>query len=421
MIFNFGYFEINSDGKKVYKFLKYSTGITINPDHWQIKKQRIKSTIDEPNWSEYNTTLDKLEYLVKKVYGDFINEGINPNIDQIKDKLVKLDPKRKNTDDNTPKNLFNFLSWYVKKDNITYMPNGGNPVIINDRTLQKYKSTVTLLEDYANDKRRGKLNFEDLNEKFYIDFVEYCRKTKNHKENTIGKHVQTLKTLLKAATKEGVNNNSDYKDFKVSDEAVEKIYLTETDLLKIYRKDLTGHPGLDKVRDLFLIGCYTALRFSDYSNIKKENLYTTDKGEFLKIKTQKTGETVVIPIHSIVRAICEKYEWDLPKAISNQKTNDYIKDIGEKANIKEIISITSVKGGVKITKNFFKYELISSHTARRSAATNMYKAGIPTISIKKITGHKSEASFLRYINITGEENAEILMNSDFFKGKLAIL
>jgi integrase len=128
----------------------------------------------------------------------------------------------------------------------------------------------------------------------------------------------------------------------------------------------------------------------------------------------KTGEIVVIPLHWIVTAILQKYNYDLPRSISNQKMNDYLKEIGEKAGIDESVSITKFEGGIKVARTSNKYKLISTHTARRSGATNMYLAGIPAISIMKITGHKTEQAFMRYIQMTQEDNANKLIDHPFF-------
>ena len=172
---------------------------------------------------------------------------------------------------------------------------------------------------------------------------------------------------------------------------------------------------LDKVRDLFLIGCNTALRYSDYTNIKKGNIYTNDEGsEMLKITAYKGGETLDVPANYMVKHILSKYDYKLPEQISNQKTNDYLKELGELAGINREIIDTKRIGGKQETKTNLKYELISTHTARRTGATLMYLAGIPALSIMKITGHKTERSFLGYIRITSEENATLISKNKFF-------
>jgi integrase len=163
---------------------------------------------------------------------------------------------------------------------------------------------------------------------------------------------------------------------------------------------------------LFIIGCYTGLRFSDLSQLRKENIIKG--GHMAKISTIKTGEMVMIPLKGIVKTILNKYEGIVPEALSNQKMNEYLKEVGELAKLNESILITSTKGGKRSTETFKKFELITTHTARRSFASNAYLSGVPTISIMKITGHRTEKSFLKYIKISQEDNANKLIAHPFF-------
>ena len=303
-----------------------------------------------------------------------------------------------------------------------YVYRQNNPVPINKNTIKKYKSLLTRLKEFAKEKRKNKLNFDDINLDFYNDFLEFLQKEKGNAPNTCGKYIANIKKFLNMATEEGINTKLDFqsKRFAKPTEVTEKIYLTETELRKLYDLDLTDNKRLEPVRDLFLIGCYTALRYSDYTNIKPENIYTTDKGTFINMKTQKTGKNVIIPLHSIVKNILDKYGNKLPRSISNQKTNDYLKELGELAGINEQVSISKNKGGVRVDTNKPKYELITTHTARRSGATNMYLGGIQVQSIMKITGHTTEKAFMSYLRFTEEDNANILLDSNFFNKSMSL-
>ena len=139
------------------------------------------------------------------------------------------------------------------------------------------------------------------------------------------------------------------------------------------------------------------------------------EGNTIRIRTQKTGELVVIPLHWMIRDILDKYEGALPKPVSNQKMNEYLKEIGELAKINTISNTSITKGGLRVDKASKKFELITVHTARRSFATNMFLAEVQTISIMKITGHKTEKSFMKYIRISQEDNAIKLADHPFFK------
>jgi len=176
---------------------------------------------------------------------------------------------------------------------------------------------------------------------------------------------------------------------------------------KIYNYDFSKNKRLERTRDLFIVGCYTGLRFSDFSQLTSDNI----KSELITVKTQKTGEKVVIPLHWTVKNILAKYSETakgLPRDLSNQRMNDYLKEIGREVKIDEQIHRTQSKDGLKVSKNVSKWELITTHTARRSFATNLYKSGFPSIAIMKITGHRTEKSFMKYIKISLEENANFL-------------
>jgi integrase len=134
----------------------------------------------------------------------------------------------------------------------------------------------------------------------------------------------------------------------------------------------------------------------------------------IKIQTQKTGVIVVIPLHRYVKEIIDKYEGVPPQNISNQKMNGYLKELGQEAKIKDGTLISLTKGGNRQSIVHEKWKLITTHTARRSFASNAYLAGVPAISLMKITGHHTEKSFLKYIKISQEDNANKLINHPFF-------
>jgi integrase len=208
------------------------------------------------------------------------------------------------------------------------------------------------------------------------------------------------------------NKGHRHKKFKKIEETTETIYLTDTELLTLYALDLSNNARLDRVRDLFIIGCYTGLRFSDLSQLTPDKF--TEDGTRLRIKTIKTGEIVVIPLHWTIKEILRKYNGEPPRLISNQKMNEYLKELTELAKINERITITKTKGGLNFDKTFKKWELCTVHTARRSFATNMYLAEVPTISIMKITGHRTERAFMKYIKVSQEQNADKLSKHPYF-------
>jgi len=398
----------------------YSTGESIHPDNWDTDTQRAKTDFPknkalQERMKSINFQLERYLLKITELLGQLKLQKIQPTIEGLKmemDKEFLKTPPPQKTD------LFGFIETFIENVKFT---RGKNSKPIARTTKLKYITTLKLLKDYAKKKRRGKLDFKDINMDFYFDFVDYLQKQKRHTPNTIGKYIKSLKIFLREATEAGFKTDPTFENrkFAAMTEDVDHIYLDESDLEKIWELDLSKNKRLDRVRDLFLIGCHTALRFSDFTNIKPQNIVETTGGRAIKIKTFKTNQAVFIPLHWRVEAILAKYENELPQAISNQKMNDYLKELGQLAGINTPIETNKTKAGTKYSVTNPKYELITTHTARRTAATNMYKAGIPSISIMKITGHKTESVFLKYIGITQEENAVLLMNHDYFtKGRM---
>jgi integrase len=169
---------------------------------------------------------------------------------------------------------------------------------------------------------------------------------------------------------------------------------------------------MEKTRDLFLIGSYPGFRFSDFSTLGKENFGSDD---MIQKRTVKTEQNVVIPVHPVVRSIIGKYGGEIPK-VSYPTFNETLRKVVKAAGIDYSVSYTRTRGGISETVTEPKWKLVGSHTARRSFATNAHLSGVPAISIMKMTGHRTESSFMKYIRITLTENARLLQNHSFFNG-----
>lgn len=244
-----------------------------------------------------------------------------------------------------------FFGWIEKY--ITDCQNG-------DRLIQKtnkrfstssingYLTTLKHLKEFERS-QRAKFTFEAVDLHFYHKLLKYLN-DKNFATNHVGSIVKYLKVFMNNALKDGIHDNRKFEDsgFTKPSETVDNIYLTDNELLTIYKLDLKQLPGLDCVRDLFLIGCHTGLRFSDFSQLKPENFL--GEGRILKVATQKTGKGVFIPLNPIVMAIVNKYGGLLPKSITNQQTNQHLKEIGKLSDLTEQVEVRRTKGGKQQTK-----------------------------------------------------------------------
>jgi integrase len=376
----------------------YSTGESIHPKNWDFEAQRAKISRKNPENTEINAWLGKIDNEIMSICRNLKIEGTVPT-----PAILKRELSSKLNDRPVAQTLS--LCQYIEKFIIDA------ETTKRKSTIKNYKTTYTHLLEYAK-KRKVSLDFENIDIDFNNYFTQYLSKDKGISQNTLAKYIRTLKVFLNSATEEGINKNLLFRSkvFKKPVEDVHHIYLTESDIDKIYNLDLTGNTRLEKVRDLFIIGCTTGLRFSDFSALKPENI----EGEFIKIKTIKTGENVVIPFSKRGKCIFDKYNCNFPSAISNQKMNTYLKELGELAGINETITISSKKAGLKTDITFKKYELITCHSARRSFATNAILAGISANQVMKITGHKNERVFQNYVRFSHEENAIKLKDHKFF-------
>ena len=306
-------------------------------------------------------------------------------------------------------------------------------------TVKSIKASVTLFKLYQKSKKRI-INFDDIDMQFYYDYTAWLKK-KEYSVNTIGKCVKQLKALLATALSEGHHTNIKYQDkkFKGTRVEVDSIYLTKEDLEKITSVDLSKYgAGHDQARDIFMVGVWTAQRVSDYNNISKDDIQSyqmrnivdepdpnnpgktiarivTRDITVINIRQKKTDTKVTVPCSSALKKILEKYNYQLPH-LEDQVINRYIKEIAKDAGLTELVEIKETKGGTPKLVKYPKYDLIHTHTARRTGATLMYLSGMDIYDIMKITGHTSPAMLKKYIKADQLEVVDKIMNKyDYFK------
>jgi integrase len=357
----------------------------IDEKHWNKKKQRLKgSSTDAFNVNSY---LDKIENTARDIHYKFKLEAITPTKQQFKEKL-----SQKLNGVNTSLSFYEFVDEFIKNSKNSKKPS----------TTKEYIYTLEDLKSFEKHNKR-RIDWDTLDMQFYESYMDYQYNVKGNSQNLFGKRIKTIKTFLNDATKKNINKHLMFYGFKVLKKRSDNIYLNEDDLKKIYKLDLSKNKRLERVRDLFIVGCRTGLRFSDLISLRKEDI-TKEGIRFQSDKTEQVLNTVII---EETQEILEKYDYQLPK-ISRTNLNKYIKEIGKLADISEVSHKDTFKSGKAIIKKLKKYERISSHTARRSFATNMYKRKFPSYYIMKITGHKKESDFLDYIKVTNEEAVKII-------------
>ena len=379
--------------------LMYATPLKVEPIFWNEKEGRVKNSKYCTYRDEVNGALNTIEALIKSFIAKAAtsdNEIISK--DSLKNLLdVHFGKKKAKASD-----FHSFFEAFIEQCDSRLSPRRGGQTI-DYKTKREYARTYYYIQEYEK-KRKIRLEFRNIDKMFFNDFVAFLQDL-GLSTNTIWHKTVSIKAVMKAANEQELTDNTKYTSFKNVSEESQAIALSEKELDLLAQFDFSNSPRLERTRDLFLIGCWTGLRFSDFTRIKQENI----KDNMLTIQQQKTNEFVTIPLHPVFITIWNKYNGVLPANISNQKFNDNLKDVCREAGLKERVMKSITKGGKKQTTVYEKWQLVSSHTARRSFATNLYKSGFPSISIMQITGHKTESSFLKYIKVTKEEHAKMLM------------
>jgi integrase len=379
--------------------LVYSTDLAIEPKYWEMDKkkdnfQRAKRVKQFPTYPEFNTRLDFINTISKDTFRKYVNDhNQQPTLKVYRD-LLNLAFNKKAP---IKHDLISFAEAFklLVEARITKK--------VSVHTTQAYGQTIFHLKAFK-EATNTRTEFDNIDEDFYNDFVKYLTNIKKFSPNTIGKHIKHLKIFIREAKSLDSNIVDRTAKFTGMKEDTDSIYLSHDELTELYNLDLTENKRLEKVRDLFILGSYTGLRFSDFSRLTNENILE----DRIKIVSQKTKKPVSIPFHHTVKSIIEKYGCVFPQ-ISNVKMNEYLKELGKLTKLLKVdIHAKKTRGGLEVSKKVKKHDLVTTHTARRSFATNAYLDGVPSLTIMAITGHSTEKSFLRYIKVTPDEHAKIL-------------
>lgn len=325
---------------------------------------------------------------------------------------IELTIARKKKKENHNEVFVNFLKAKIagmEKNSILYK---GKCYARN--SICNYRKILRIWPDFERSIGVEDLKFSEITLEVYSRFMDFCNK-RNYMESTKYQYISLVKAIMNSALEEGMSSSTvqNRKGFVThyGDSIYKKVYLSRKEISDLAGLDLSGKPLLMKVRDVFLVGCYCGQRFSDYSSVCVDEIETIniDGREFKALRKvqKKTGRTVIIPVlDSGLIDIIKRWGGQLPY-ISISTLNSHIKTICRMAGIDGSIVIYTNRGGKKVKEVKQKYELVSSHTARRSYITNLYMEGRLSIGqIRSISGHSSEDSFKRYLCQNLEEEAK---------------
>ena len=291
-------------------------------------------------------------------------------------------------------------------------------VRFSEGTIKSIRMVKRQFEGFQ--KKGGKTyDFDDVDLEFRTEFMNYLYEDRKYNINTAAKCINTLITMLSSAYIEGYHTNLRClsRHFKAIRQNVDSVYLTKEELKDIMTVDLSKMTRIHElVRDVFMIGVYTAQRVSDYNNISRDDIVCLPDGRLvIRICQKKTGVWVNVPVKDELKGILEKYGYNVPR-VSEQSINLCIKEIAKSAGIDQMVSFVTTVGGIRRVETRPKYTMIHSHTARRTGATLMYLAGMDMFNICSVTGHSSIKMLKKYIRADELEKANVVFSdAAFFK------
>lgn len=388
-------YRLEGDNKKVV----IATGLHTLEKHWNPNKMRFRS--NAPDSIKKNVILDKWESKANEVIFESQTTQLSHSTTSFKEALLY-----KWSSTTRSKSSNNILQYF--KEFITLK----EKTSVRPSTIKQYNNALNHLSHFIRIKKNNsKIEFQDCNETFFVDFVKYLRDVEDLEDNTINKILKRITSVFNHATANGVNKLLEYKsdNCKVRYTKQPKFYLSEGEIAQIVKLKLAKGSKLYNVRAMFLVGYNTGQRFSDFSTFKKEHITTTHGNKIIIKKSVKVGHYIKVPVNRELESILDEYD-GFPEFISEQKFNDYLKELCKKAKINEMVA-KNVKGKQEM---FPKHELVASHVCRRSFATNMYKMNPDLLSIMKITGHTSISQLQTYLCIDEAESIELVSSHRFF-------
>ncbi len=380
----------------------YSTGEKIKPSEWDFDNRQPNDLNGRTKKSENHRSIKKQLDRYSSFFTEIVNRFKNINEELTTDILKQRfdeEFKRKTIKDD----FLRIYQEFLKEKENDYTGNS-----ISNSTLKRYKCNLNLLLEFQRD-YKVKITLGKFDEKVFNKLLKYCTEEKKHSANTIHRNIGLLKTFLGWALNKKYTYNNDFINFQKPPKfRTDEIALNYQQVDEIYNHDFSKNKRLERVRDLFVFGCVTGLRFGNYSRITKDDI----DGDFIRVIDMKSkSKNLAIPLNSISRSILEKYDYELP-SISNQKMNKFIKEVFQELEFTDEIKKTMKYGDELVEKKSEFYKRISSHTARRSFITIMKNKRVPDKVIMSYTGHTSLEVFNAYYR-PSEEDKINYMNEVF--------
>ena len=389
--------------------IEFTTGYRIDVAKWDGDKQRVKNGCTnklKQSASEINAALLGYYTELQEIFKRFEVAEITPSPAEVKEAFNNRHGQNEKTElasadtSNVPSNFYEAFDDFVRVC--------GRQNDWTHSTFEKFAAVKNHLKNF-----RSELSFDFFDEEGLTEYVQYLREVREMRNSTIGKQLSFLKWFLRWSFKQGMHSNNAYDAFKpkLKDTQKKIIFLTWEELNRLREfKIPPTKQALERVRDVFLFQCFTGLRYSDVFNLRRSDI----KGDHIEVTTVKTSDSLIIELNDHSRAIIEKYkdvEFENDKAlpvITNQKMNDYLKELAELAEINEPVRQTYYKGNERIDEVTPKYALLGTHAGRRTFICNALALGIPPQVVMKWTGHSDYKAMKPYIDIADDIKANAM-------------
>ncbi len=382
--------------------LKTNSGLSIPPNFWNIKKQRSKELLEFPDGVEINNQIDRMEEAMNSLLRKYRDLGYYPLPKSLAKEFVRLEG-------NPIKDKKAKTFWDHYEEFVEYKSKEIKDIRDYNNSLRKH---LVHIEKSIGRKLRFEIigdpesTFAEVWNRYLLYEAINSEGNPGLATNTAGKQNKNLKVFLNWCFDRNVTPRFSLKKFPAVQEDVDKVYVTDNEIERIVNLELEN--TLEKtVRDLFVIGCETGLRFSDFSRIDVDDIQN-NQIHFSPKKTKRYGNNkVIIPISGRLYAILKKYNHVPPTF--NQKGitqfNTTLRTICEKAGLTQQIVRYRYIAGKEIKEVKSKFEEVSSHSCRRTFCTLKFLKGMPAQAIMKFSGHKTERNFLKYLKLDAELTA----------------
>lgn len=382
----------NADGSQLivlrlnygYRRFSYSAGENIFPEQWDKKAYRANSK--HPNQKTLNEYLEKLAAKAKDAYLTLKTSG-----QPITNKALRAKLEGQTAQNAGKYNLLSFAAAYREENRHAHYSN-----------LHKH------LKEFFRRHKMG-ADFEEIDYTFYRKFEGYLLSLKLS-DNYTSRLLKALKTIVREAIRRKLTTNNEILEIKaaITEYSPDMVYLTLAELKQFYECKFKEKRHA-RARDLLIAACLTGLRQSDWHKLNSNSPIVIRNIPFVEIPaTQKTGQRVFVPLLKFTKKILERNGGQMPE-LSQQKTNDHVKEAAREAGIKGEVAHRKRRGGKVVVEVIEKWEAISTHTGRRSFAAYLRDAGMPDYLIKLLMGHASKDITSRYDKRTFERVAESIV------------